>query len=249
MATTPMAPEAAPQAEISALGRITGVLFSPGATFADIARKPSWLAPILILTVLGLGVAFTMNKRIDWKDYIRKQIESSPRASQIPPERMPQIVEQQASWSPRIAYAFGCFGAILATLWYTLWFWLGIKVVGGSDTKFGTAFGITAHAQLPGLIAAPLIIVILLLKGYGETDPEHMLATSAASFLGSDAPKWLTALAGSFELFWFWTVYLLAVGYNAANPKKVSVGKALGIIIGVWMLGVFIKVAMTAAFS
>ena len=249
MATTPTAPEAAPQAETSALGRITGVLFNPKETFADIARKPSWIAPILILTVLSIVVVFTMNKRIDWHDYMRKQIEASPRASQIPPERLPAIIDQQATWAPRIAYCLGALGTILGVLWFTLVFWLGLKALAGSDMKFGTAFGITAHAQLPHLIAAPLAIVILFLKGFGEADPEHLLATSAWSFLSSDAPKWQQALAGSFELFWFWVIYLMAVGYSAASPKKVSVGKALGIIIGIWLLGVFIKVAMTAAFS
>ena len=34
----------------------------------------------------------------------------------------------------------------------------------------------------------------------------------------------------------------LAVGFAAANPRKVSTGKALGIVIGVWLLGVLIKV-------
>ncbi len=58
MVTTAISPapgEQEPEAKISAMGRVTGVLFSPGETFADIVRKPSWLAPIAIMMVLSIG--------------------------------------------------------------------------------------------------------------------------------------------------------------------------------------------------
>jgi len=34
-------------------GRIIGVFFSPKNTFEDIVRKPSWMLPIVLLTVLS----------------------------------------------------------------------------------------------------------------------------------------------------------------------------------------------------
>jgi len=83
MGTIP-APVAEPQAAISPFGRIIGVLFSPKATFEDIARKPSWLLPVLISTVLGIASTVVLNQRMDWRDYITQQIEKSPRAANMP---------------------------------------------------------------------------------------------------------------------------------------------------------------------
>ena len=41
----------------------------------------------------------------------------------------------------------------------------------------------------------------------------------------------------------------MAIGFSAADPKKISFGKALGTIVGVWLIYVVIKVGLTAAFS
>jgi len=35
-------------------------------------------------------------------------------------------------------------------------------------------------------------------------------------------PKWLDTLGQSIELFWIWTLILIAIGFASANPKKSS---------------------------
>jgi hypothetical protein len=47
----------------------------------------------------------------------------------------------------------------------------------------------------------------------------------------------------------FWEMILLAIGYSAAAPKKISFGGALAWILGLWVLVVFIRVGFAAAFS
>ena len=58
MATTsvPTVPAPQTQAAISPVGRIVGVFFSPKATFEDIVRKPSWVLPVLLLTIFSVAV-------------------------------------------------------------------------------------------------------------------------------------------------------------------------------------------------
>jgi hypothetical protein len=66
MATEPMPtpmPEVRIQAKISPFGRIFGVLFSPKPTFEDIARKPTWLLPVIIMALLGAVVAVGINQK------------------------------------------------------------------------------------------------------------------------------------------------------------------------------------------
>src|SRR5215510_4732109 len=68
--TTPSEP-----AKLGALGRLTGVLFSPGETFEDINRHPTWFAPMIIWIVLaGVGVGcFVWRAKPDWMAITRTQ--------------------------------------------------------------------------------------------------------------------------------------------------------------------------------
>lgn len=248
MSTTATVPGGEEQ-KISALGRVTGVLFSPKETFADIVRKPTVLVPILIMTVLGLGVAYMMNQRIDWYAYIRQQIEMSPRAANMSADQINQAARMQSGFSPPFAYVIGLLGGVVFPLIMGLVYWGSFNLLAGLNVRFKQAWSIATHASMTSLISSPVLILVLFLKERGEVDPETMLVSSAAGFLGEGAPRWLASVASSFELFWFWTLFLLAVGFAAINPRKLTTGKALGILIGVWLVWVMLKAGLAAAFS
>ena len=85
MATTPVSepvPAPEPQASVSPIGRVVGALFSPKPTFEDIARKPSWLLPVILLAVLGALVAVGLNQKMNWREYMSQQIEKSREGKQ-----------------------------------------------------------------------------------------------------------------------------------------------------------------------
>jgi len=86
-AVSPEAPEPA-QVPINHFGRITGMFFSPRATFEQIARRPSLArAPFLLMTIVGLVVGVVINQRVDWRDVASKRIEESPRAANMSAEQ------------------------------------------------------------------------------------------------------------------------------------------------------------------
>ncbi len=243
----PIAPHE--QAKIGAMGRIIGVLTSPKETFADIARAPSWLVPLLVGAALGVVFAYVMNERVDWYTFIRQQIERSPRAASMSQEQIAQAARMQSQWSPPFAYVIGVCAPFVMALLMGLVYWGAFNAFAGIGARFKQALAVTSHALLTGLVSAPIVIVIMLLKQRGDVDPENMMASSAASLLGSDASRWLVSLAGSFELFWFWTMFLMAVGFAAINRKKLTTGKAFGIVMGVWLVWVMIKVGATYMFT
>jgi hypothetical protein len=82
-----------------------------------------------------------------------------------------------------------------------------------------------------------------VIKPHGDVDPEHFLASNFAAFLPDDAPKWLAALGQSRELFWIWTMALVAVGFSAASPKKIKPAGAFLTVFGLWAVGVLGRVA------
>ncbi len=243
------APSPAEPAGISSFGRVTGVFFSPRETFTDIARRPSWVLPIVILTILGLCVAYLMNEKIDWYDYIRTQAEKNPQFANLSEEQKQQQLAPQAKFSPYFAYAIGGLGPILATLILGGIYLGAFSIFGGGGLRFSQSMGIVAHGSMPGAIAAIVILLTLSLRGPGESTPENMLATHAATFLSSEAPRWQQALFGSFELFWLWEILLFAIGYSAANPKNITTGKAAGVIVAIWAAYLVVKVGLTAVFS
>ena len=248
MATTSLpAPEA--QATISPFGRIIGVFFSPKATFEDIVRKPSWILPIAILTVFSLAVCFSINQRVNWRDFISQQIEKSPQAAQMSPEQKQQRIEGGAKFSPIFTYAVGLCGPILGTLIIGLVMWGAYSLLGGARTNFGTSFAITSHASLTGLVSSILFILILYLKPYNTIDLENPVAANLAAVLPDDSAKWLVALGKSIDLFTIWTLILLAIGFTAADPKKLSGSKALTIAFSVWAVYVVLRVGWAFATS
>src|SRR3984893_15270682 len=193
------APDAQSQPVISPIGRIVGVFFSPKATFEDIVRKPSWVLPVVLLTLLSIGVSFAINQRINWREFMSQQIEKSPRASQLSAEQKQQQIEGGAKFSPPFTYAIGVLGPILGVLIIGLVMWGAYSVLGGASTIFGTAFSITAHAFLTGLVSSPLFILILYLKPYGTADLENPVAANLAALLPDESAKWLVALGKSVD--------------------------------------------------
>ena len=240
-ATSPLEP-----APISPMGRLTGVFFSPKETFADIARRPSWILPIVLLSILGLGVAYTMNKKIDWESYLRSQAEKSPRFANLTEAQAEQALAPQVKWTPRTVYVFGPLRNVCIVLVVSLIYW---GALASSGVRFNQSFAITAFAQMPHVIASILVIITLSLRAYGESTPENMLPSHLGAFMSSDAPRWQTSLGTSVELFDLYSNFLAALGLTMVNPKKISLTKALVVVFGAWLLWVLIKVGGAAAFS
>ncbi|HEY2547260.1 MAG TPA: hypothetical protein VGI46_14425, partial [Candidatus Acidoferrum sp.] len=59
----------------------------------------------------------------------------------------------------------------------------------------------------------------------------------------------LVALCKSFDMFTFWTLILIAIGFAAANPKKLKGAKPYVIAFGVWAAYVVVRVGFAFAFS
>lgn len=248
MATTPVpAPEA--QASISPFGRVIGVFFSPGKTFEDIVRKPSWLPPMALELVLAIAVCFCLNQRMNWREYVGQQIEKSPRAAQMSADQKQQQIETSAKYAPVFTYVFGVGGQIIVVLGTALVMWGAFSLLGGVSTNFGTSFGITAHAFLTGLISSPLFILILYLKPFGTVDLENPLATNLAAILPDESAKWLLALCKSVDIFVIWLLILLAIGFAAVNPKKLKGSKPYMIAFSVYAVFVVLRVGWAFIFS
>jgi len=248
MATTPMPVPEAPT-PISAFGRVIGVFFSPKKTFADIAREPSWVLPLMLLTLLSIGVSIGINQRVNWREFMSQQIEKSPRAADLSNVQKEQQIEAGAKISPLFTYAVGACGPAIFILIITLIMWGSYNLFAGANTNFATSFGITSHAFLTGLVSSPLFFLVLYLKELGTVDLENPVAANVAAFLPEDSAKWLLTLGRQLDLFAIWTLVLLAIGFSTVNPKKLKGGTSYAIAFGVWGAWVALRVGAAFIFS
>ena len=242
MSTIPP-PEPSAQPESSAVSRMTGVILAPGKTFAEVARRPTWVAPFVILCILSIGVSALLAQKTDWRGFFERQMAKNSQTEQMPQEQKDRILESQVKYAPQFALAFGLVGTALFVLFVTLVYWGAFNLFFGAGLRFKTAFGIVTHACVPLIISSVLGIVILLIKHRGDVDPEHFLASNVAAFLPDPAPHWLEALGQSLELFWIWTMALVALGFSASNPKKIKPAGAFLTVFGMWAVWVLGRVA------
>jgi Yip1 domain len=242
MATTTIpAPES--QAPISHFGRIVGVFISPKQTFASIAERPSWIAPLLLMIVLATAVGALLNTKMNWGEYIRHKAEENSRFAQLSEEQKDRAVAGQVKFWSGFSYGIGVVAVPISALIFALIYWGAFNLFCGAGLGYGSSFAITTHAFLPTAISSILALIILPLKSYGDVDPESVVATSLHAFLPEDAPKALAALGNSLELFWIWVLVLVAIGFAAARPKKIKLGASFAIVFGLWAVWVLGKVA------
>jgi hypothetical protein len=247
MATTSTSP--APEPESNSIARIFGALFSPGATFRSIARKPTWMPPIIVIALLAVSVVAIFGKRVGWESYFRRQNATSSRFQQLTPQQQQQAIQTQTKLVSKIVYGAAVIAPFIEMAVLAAIFLAVFNLLGGAQLKFGVSLGIVAYAWTPAIISSLLGIVILYLKDPSTVDLENLLATNVGAFLSSESPRWLVALLGSLDVFSFWIMSLMAIGYSAAAPKKFSFGKAFLYIFAVWFVYVLVKVGATAAFS
>lgn len=127
--------------------------------------------------------------------------------------------------------------------------WGAYYLLAGVSTTFGTAYSITVHAFLTGLVSTPLFVLILYLKPYGTIDLENPMATNLAVALPSDSAKWLVTLCKQFDIFAIWILILLAIGFAAVNPKRLEGGKSFTIAFGVFATYVLVRTGIAFIFS
>jgi hypothetical protein len=249
-AETPSPPTTSPA---SSFGRIFGVLFSPKPTFESIVRRPTWVLPLLLLVVVGIAVTTVITERVGWRTVIDREIASNPKAQkrmeQLPPEKRDEVLDTQAKFTPYVVYAinvlFPFIVAVAAGAIFLAAFNLGV----GAKITLQTSMAVFAYAWVPASIAGLLGILVLFLRDPATVDVKNLVASNPGALISDDSAKWLVTLLTSLDLFSFWTLILLAIGYRAADPKKISFGMALGAAVGVWLIFVIIRVGWVAAFS
>jgi hypothetical protein len=230
--------------EQSAFGRLVSVLFAPRKTFEAIAARPTWVVAMVVLVLLGTVLGMVAMSKADMGTMMREQGERRG----LSEEQM----EQQIAFMEKFGTVFALFGTVFAIGAYFLIglvFWVTFKLL-GSELGYMASLSTSLHALVPQGILAAIALPIML--GQSEVDMQALqsgtlVASNAAAFAPEEAGKALIALLSSLDVFSFWTVALLAIGYSIV--AKVSRTTAAVTVVVFWVLYVAGKAGLAAAFS
>ena len=244
MDSSAVSPEPAPTGPDSPLGRVAGVFVAPARTFASIARKPGFVVPLFLATVLSVLATAVLLPRMDFEAALREQM--AARDETVSEERLEKIVEAQKRFAG-LVYVWGALAPTVLSLLLAGIFWLSFKAFGWDHT-FKQSLGVTAHAYLPNCLAALLLIFFTLrLDRFNPADLGDLVRSSPAFLVDRRENPVLHSLLQSFDVFSIWSLVLLVIGYSIA--AKVSRAKAASIVVSLWALYVLGKAGFTALFS
>jgi hypothetical protein len=243
-------PEAeAPSSGLSEIGRLTGVFFEPTKTFADIAERPRWLAPMLLLMAATLVFIYLIGQHLGWEDIVRQSLANSSRLSQMTAEQRERAVQTAARVASITAYA----APIAVPVSYLAIAGVLLGLVSGilsTPVKFRQVFAVICYSGLTGLVSTALSIVVLYLKPAGEFNYQNPVAFNIGAYLNPlTTSKFLYSLATSMNLFTIWTIILIAIGLKQAGGRNLSYGGAFFAVLLPWLVVVFGGAGLSAVFG
>jgi len=225
--------------------RFLGVFVSPRETFADIARRPDFIAPLIVLILVSIAASEVVLAKINLASIVRSQIEHSSRASSMTPEQMQQAVEQGS----RIGAIFGHVGFLFVAIGLLIIAAICLAVVNaifGGGINFKMALAVTCYANLVTVLMSLIVVAVVLFGDAEHFNPQSPAPTNPGFFLNpNETPKPLLSLAGSLDVFTLWVIALLGVGFSEATGRKVKTASLTLTIFGVWLIWVLIKMGFS----
>lgn len=216
--------------------RVIGVLFSPDATMASIAKRPDWVLPLVLILISSFLVGIIVAQHVDFGAAVREQMEQNK-----------NITQEQMDKGVKMGVIIGKVATYLAPVFGIIWLLviagvllLAVRLFGG-EGDYKQAFSVTCYASIPGIIKAVALLIIVLAKG--GIIPPQTLATLVRSNLGFladyKASPMAFALLSSVDLFSIWFVVLLILGF--AYVSRLSKAKTAVIVVSLWIVGTCFK--------
>lgn len=237
------------QSPLSQAERVVDTFVAPRKTFTDIRRSASWWVPWVLISIAGLALVFTVDKKVGMEKVAENSIQQSPKRAakldQLPPDQRASQMEVAAKVTRIFAYGSPALTIIIVAVMAAVLvgtFKLGL----GAEVKFKQGMAISMYAFLPGIIKALLVILTIMISGGESFTFEHQLASNLGP-LFDPSSSFLYSIASSLDLFDIWALILTGIGYSCVS--KVKRGNSMAVVFGWWILVVLVKAGFSALFA
>jgi hypothetical protein len=228
--------------------RLANVFVSPGAAFADVARRPSWWVPIVLVALVSIVYISAYSSRVGWDQLIRQQLEQNSRMQNLSGAQREQAIQVAERIAPITTYVGAVVGPLVMIFIVSVVLMFLFDNIMGAEMGLKRMMAIVSYAQLPRLIVTALSMLVMYLKPPEDFDIRNPLVFNIGALLPTDAPQWQRTLGGSFDLFTFWMLGLTALGISVA-ARRMKFGKALGGVLFPWALWVLLATGYVAAMA
>jgi len=218
----------------SVVERIIGIFTNPRATMEDIAARPTWVVPLIIVVIASTAAGFLL------KDVIVQNTLSQMQ------EKNPNIPAEQLATTETWTRIMSWVGALVFTpIFYVVlaavFLFVGNTVLGG-EAKFKTVFSMICWSGIISLLSSIVNIPVMLSRGAMES------ATSLASLLSPDDSKSVFYFfLSQIDLFTIW--WLVVIGFGMAAVYRFSTNKGMTAAFGLWAIYLVIAIGFKALFS
>jgi|SRR5579862_1275068 len=231
----------------SFLSRAIGIFVSPGRTFESIARRPDFLAPLIVAIVGSYILIEVMLQKIGAGRIVRQSLEMSGKAAQMTPEQLDQAVARASTITALIMRVGAVIGVPIFLLIIAAVGLLIVNLIFGASVNFKKAFSVVCYADLVLQVAVILGLFIVFMGDPEQFNPENPVPTTVGFFLNPrETSKVVYAVASSFDIFRIWFIVLTSLGLSIATDKKVGTTAILLSFIALWVLIVLGKAGMAA---
>jgi hypothetical protein len=224
---------------MSEISRIAGVFFEPAKTFEDVASRPSFLVPLVLVILCSLIYTGLYSQHVGWEPMLRHQMETNQRAAQLSPEQREQQIQVGLKIAPIFGYAISLVGVPLGYLIGAAVL-LGMVKIMSAPTRLSQVYAVMCYSGITGIVFIALAIAVMFLKpNPADFDIQNPLAFNLGALLDPNSgSKFVYTLATSMDLFSFWRIILVAIGLKATGGRSLSFTGALIAVLIPWAIWV-----------
>lgn len=235
------APVAPAPAHKTSFQRLAGVLFAPAETFEDIARKPDFVLPLVLILLISFVSTLILVPKIDFAESFRQQMEQQNK--NMSPQDVERAAKMGAAFGKVMAYTGPIWGiAILVIIAAVLM--LAFRLFGGEGT-FMQSFSVTLYSWIPMcLFSIVTTIVVFSRESIDPTQMQTLVKSNPAFLVEMKTNPMLYSLLTSLDIFTIWTLILLTIGFAAVS--RFSKVKSAVIIVSLWLATVVVKLGFAA---
>jgi hypothetical protein len=218
-----------PTDEMSFGSRFINVFVNPMNTFKSLYKRPTWLAPMLIvLAVITISVQITYPIQLD----------AQLKAMRNNPNMTTEQLNMQIQWVANHPVLHRIITAVAALFFVTviyyfilslIFYFVGSIILGG-DCSYKKVLSIWSWISLIGIVETIVIVPLTLAKG-------SIIKLSPALLLSGDAiDTTLYTILSQLNFFTIWQLAVFAFGFATIYRFSVSKGYiAIGTLWGIWI--------------
>lgn len=246
-AADPLVTDGKPLTEVE---RVVDTFVAPSKTFTDIRRNASWWVPWLLMSIFGLGMVFTVDKKLGMDTAYENQMKLSPKQmdkmDQLPPDQKATQMRIGVAFTRYISYGWPLMtilfiGIIAGVLMATFNFGLGAEV------KFKQAMAITMYASLPSIIKVVIAIGVVSAGGAEGFTFQNPVASNLGGLVDASSSHFLNSILTSIDIFTIWTLILTGIGYSCIT--RVKRNTCMAVVFSWWVVMALVGAGFGALFA